>query len=183
MPVPSLRSARALVTGAAGFLGSHLCRRLLAEGAEVHATSRSARESAPHLRWWQSDLAREGAASALLREIRPDFVFHLAGQVSAAPSAALVLTAFESLVGSTVNLLAACAEIGCRRLVVTGLGAPHSLPQWAVGTAAASLPFTVVASAMTGWELVRDVCVVALFVGLALAKSLNSGQGPTRPTK
>ena len=62
----------------------------------------------------------------------------------------------------------------CRRLVVTGLGAPHSLPLWAVGAAVASLPFTIVASAMTGWEVVRDFGVVAFFVGMALAKSLNS---------
>ena len=34
------RGSRTLVTGASGFLGSHLCQRLLDCGACVHATSR-----------------------------------------------------------------------------------------------------------------------------------------------
>ena len=121
MSAGSLREVRALVTGASGFLGSNLCRRLLDDGAEVHATSRSARTSDhPRLRWWQSDLASEGSARALLREIRPDVVFHLAGQVSAAPGLPLVQPAFHSLLGSTVNLLGAVAQEGCRRVVLTG---------------------------------------------------------------
>jgi nucleoside-diphosphate-sugar epimerase len=140
MSVGSLRGARALVTGASGFLGSHLCSRLLREGADVHATSRTPREAgAQPLRWWQADLAGDGVATALLREIRPDYVFHLAGQVSAAPSAELVLPAFESLLGSTVQLLAAVHEVGCRRLVLTGsLTEPR--PE---GTDAASSPYAV----------------------------------------
>src|SRR5262245_179849 len=121
MTIGSLQGARALVTGASGFLGSHLCRRLLAEGADVHATPRAARASDdPRLRWWRTDLAADGSARALLRDVRPELVFHLAGQVSAAPSAELVLPAFHSLLGSTVNLLSAAADAGCRRLVVTG---------------------------------------------------------------
>jgi len=119
MSADSLSGSVALVTGASGFLGSNLCRCLLDAGAEVHATSRAAR-TGDRLRWWQSDLASEGAARTLLREIRPDVVFHLAGQVSAAPAASLVLPAFHSLLGSTLNLLAAVDEIGCGRVVLTG---------------------------------------------------------------
>ncbi|HEX5068035.1 MAG TPA: NAD-dependent epimerase/dehydratase family protein [Myxococcota bacterium] len=136
-----MKGATALVTGASGFLGSHLVRRLLAEGAEVHATSRSAREGGEaRLRWHRGDLAHEGEARALLRELRPDFVFHLAGQVSAAPSAELVLPAFQSLLGSTVNLLSAAAEVGCRRLVVTG---SLTEPLAAAGDGVASSPYAV----------------------------------------
>jgi nucleoside-diphosphate-sugar epimerase len=120
-PGVALQGAAVLVTGASGFLGSHLCTRLLADGAHVHATSRTARTSEhARLRWWQRDLSDPGSARALLGEIRPDVVFHLAGQVSAAPDLALVRPAFASLLGSTVSLLAAATELGCRRLVVTG---------------------------------------------------------------
>lgn len=128
MPATTVRGADVLVTGASGFLGSHLCDRLLADGARVHATSRAARTSDhPRLSWRQTDLSDDRSVLAMMREIAPDVVFHLAGQVSAAPDFALNLPAFHSLLGSTVHLLTAATEIGCRRVVVTGsLTEPHS---------------------------------------------------------
>lgn len=87
----------------------------------MHATSRAARTSDDdRLRWWQSDLASDESARALVREIRPDVIFHLAGQVSAAPDVSLVVPAFRSLLASTLNLLAAVEELGGARVVLTG---------------------------------------------------------------
>jgi len=52
-----LSGRRVLVTGARGFIGSHLCDRLSSEGAEVHAVSRyPVKEGVRGARWWQSDL-------------------------------------------------------------------------------------------------------------------------------
>lgn len=56
-----------LVTGGAGFLGSHVVERLVAAGATVH-TSRSA----------DHDLRRADACAALLAETRPQVVIHCA---------------------------------------------------------------------------------------------------------
>jgi nucleoside-diphosphate-sugar epimerase len=110
-----------LVTGASGFLGTRLCDRLLANDAEVHATSRVQRSSSnDRLRWWQTDLLQYESVQQLFDEIRPDVVFHLAGQVTAAPDLKLVLPAFHSLLGSTLNVLIASTASGCSRLVTTG---------------------------------------------------------------
>jgi UDP-glucose 4-epimerase len=112
---------KVLVTGGSGFLGSHLCRRLVDVGSEVYATSRAERgqhEQGP--RWRQTDLADIGAARELLSEVRPDIIYHLAGSVTAVPSKEFVLPTFHSLLTSTVNLLAAVTEIGCRRLILCG---------------------------------------------------------------
>ena len=64
----ALSDTRALVTGASGFLGTHLCQRLLVERAEVHAVSRSPRRSRDRdgLHWWQCDFVDAG------RRPRPD---------------------------------------------------------------------------------------------------------------
>ncbi len=52
--------------------------------------------------------------------VRPDLVFHLAGAVGASPDIALVLPTFHSLLTSTINVLVAAMEVGCRRIVLTG---------------------------------------------------------------
>lgn len=82
----------ALVTGATGQDGSYLVERLLAEGATVHALVRPGAADGtplpghpaahPHV----ADLADRPALRALLRDVAPDEVYHLAGVSSVAES-------------------------------------------------------------------------------------------------
>jgi nucleoside-diphosphate-sugar epimerase len=117
----SLRDQRVMVTGASGFLGSHLCRRLRDEGAEIYAISRSAHEDAgERFHWLQADLNDTPAIRRMLLEIRPDVVFHLSGIASAVSGLELVLPTLHSLLVSTVNLLTAAAETGIARVVLLG---------------------------------------------------------------
>ena len=67
------RNERILITGGRGFLGRHICARLLNQGVpEAHLV---APESAKY------DLTHETAVCRLLSEARPDIVIHLAAQV------------------------------------------------------------------------------------------------------
>jgi UDP-glucose 4-epimerase len=109
---------RVLVTGASGFLGSYLCRRLREEGAEIHATSRSGHNEGDGARWWQGDMADLETVRRILLEIKPEVIFHLSGLVTAASGVELVLPTLHSLLVSTVNVLTVAEEIGCRRVVL-----------------------------------------------------------------
>lgn len=112
--------AVALVTGGAGFIGSHLCARLAAAGMAVHSVSRREQAGSGSARHHTADLADFEALCRLLDEVRPDYIFHLASHVQGAPDLKHVLPAFRGNLQTTVNLLAAAAERGCRRIVLTG---------------------------------------------------------------
>ncbi len=129
MPImTSLSDAKVLITGASGFLGTHLFHRLCPISGEVHATSRTQR---PNLKggplWWQTNLEDLGAVRRLLANIKPDLIFHMSGLASAIQSVEFVLPTFHSLLTSTVNLLTAATEAGCQRVVLAGsLNEPQS---------------------------------------------------------
>ncbi len=112
---------RILVTGASGFIGSHLCRRLRGCGAELHCASREARwADEVGLRWWRGDLADTATVREMVSTIHPDLVFHLAGRAAGARDLELVIPTMRSNLLSTVNLLSAVAEQGCSRVVLAG---------------------------------------------------------------
>lgn len=110
------------MTGARGFIGSHLCKRLIAEGHEVHGVSRRAARSSDGdpMKWWQADLASYERTCALLQEIRPDVVFHLASRVTGSRELSQVVPLFQANLASTVNVLTSCAELGRIRVVLAG---------------------------------------------------------------
>jgi nucleoside-diphosphate-sugar epimerase len=115
-----IRGRVALVTGGLGFIGGALCERLRAAGATVHTASR--REAPPGAlnTHWRLDLSDADAVATLVRDARPDYVFHLASHVMGAPDLQHVLPAFRGNLQSTVNLLTELAAVGCTRFVTTG---------------------------------------------------------------
>jgi len=119
--LPSFSGRRVLVTGASGFIGSHLLRRLQSCGAELHAVTREDRSSdEAGLRWWSGDLAETGAVRNIVSAVRPEVLFHLASNVTGSRDLGLVLPTFQSNLISTVNLLTSAAECGCSRFILAG---------------------------------------------------------------
>jgi nucleoside-diphosphate-sugar epimerase len=118
-PFATLSGSTVLVTGARGFLASHLCAALTRVNSEIHATSREAIDDGVHgIKWHKVDLADTSSVRRLVGKIKPDVIFHLSGLSTAKPGLEFILPALNSLVTSTVNLLVAATEIGCQRIVL-----------------------------------------------------------------
>ncbi len=122
---------KVLVTGAAGFIGMHVCERLLARGDEVvgvdnlndyYAVSlkqaRLARLTpAPRFRFFRLDIADRDGIAALFAAERPQQVINLAAQAGVRYSLQNPHSYVDSNVVGFVNLLEGCRHNGIEHLV------------------------------------------------------------------
>lgn len=120
--VGSFAGQRVLVTGGAGFIGSHLVEALLRAGAAVRVLDNLATGSLENLQgslnrieWMEADVRDPDACRDACREA--DVVLHLAALGSVPRSIADPVTSNEVNVSGTLNLLVAAREAGVRRLV------------------------------------------------------------------
>ena len=121
--------SKVVVTGAAGFIGSHLCDRLLADGHEVvgidsftdyysrdrkEANLQAARTN-PAFRLVEADLVTASVSQALAGA---SVVFHLAGQPGVRPSWGSMFDPYvQANIVATQRLLEALREIPIKRLI------------------------------------------------------------------
>ncbi|MEU1385879.1 MULTISPECIES: NAD-dependent epimerase/dehydratase family protein [unclassified Nonomuraea] len=114
-----------LVTGAAGFIGSHLAARLRVLGAQVHAVSRRPQRARHGEIWHQARLDDAGDTARLFRSVRPDLLFHLAGEVTGSRGDEVVRATLESNVVGAVNVLSAAREHGVRTVFTGSIEEPR----------------------------------------------------------
>lgn len=108
-------SPRVFITGASGFVGSYITRRLLQEGLQVTALRRSSSgllpEYMPGLTWVQGDITDMPLITELVTDT--DWVIHAAAMVSFLSSDRNLL--FKTNIEGTANLVNACLDSNVQR--------------------------------------------------------------------
>ncbi|NYZ75454.1 NAD-dependent epimerase/dehydratase family protein [Candidatus Micrarchaeota archaeon] len=124
---------KALVTGGAGFIGSHVVGLLLENGFEtavVDNLSTGKKGNVNPVASLQAvDITNEGALEQVFVKEKPEIVFHLAAQANARVSAENPLfDAKTNLLGS-INVLECCRKHGVKKIVYSSSCAVYGKPQ------------------------------------------------------
>ena len=123
--------AKVLVTGAAGFIGFHLCKRLLGRNDEVVGLDNlntyydvnlkigrlKQIEGEKHFRFVKADLAERDAIAKLFMEKKFDIVVNLAAQAGVRYSLINPYVYVESNISGFLHILEACRHHGTKHLV------------------------------------------------------------------
>jgi UDP-glucose 4-epimerase len=116
------KPTKVLVTGGAGFIGSHLAQQLVALGHEVRVIDNlstgheeNLRAFATHLDFVQGDLRDDRACRRAVSGV--EMVYHVAALPSVPRSLTDPWASHDSNVNATVKLLLACRDAGVRRVV------------------------------------------------------------------
>jgi nucleoside-diphosphate-sugar epimerase len=121
---------RVVLTGATGFIGANLARRLLTDGHEVSVFLRPGcsfwriEDIRGDLRVVDVDLQDEAGVAAALRQVRPDWIFNLAAHGAYPWQSELRAMLMTNVLG-TVHLLEAAVATGFEAFVQTGTSSEY----------------------------------------------------------
>ena len=153
---------KVLLTGATGFIGSHVARLLARKGHEVHAVVRDSGDMwriadiAPRLHLMRCDLLDDEAVGDHLDRIRPEMCLHLAWY--AEPGAYLRSNANLEMLIASVRLASRLAVLGCRRFVGVGSCFEYDLSYGYLSEATPSKPDTLYAASKAAlWTLLEQL--------------------------
>lgn len=117
-----------LVTGGAGYIGSHTCVEMLDAGHEIvivdnfynscpEALNRIKELSGKDFKFYECDIRDREGLDKIFAEEKIDAVIHFAGLKAVGESCAKPLEYYENNVGGTITLCEAMRDAGCKRIV------------------------------------------------------------------
>jgi UDP-arabinose 4-epimerase len=123
--------ARVLVTGGAGYIGSHTCKALARAGHEPVVYDSLEHGFRDFVRWGpleQGDMLDGERLAAVIRAHRPEAVLHFAAYIAAGESVENPGKYYRNNVGGSLSLLQAMRDEGIGRLVFSSTAAVYGNP-------------------------------------------------------
>lgn len=132
-----------LVTGGAGYIGSHTCVELLNEGYDVvvvdnlynaskKVLDRVKEITGKDVTFYENDIRDYDAMNSVFAKEKPDAVIHFAGLKAVGESVEKPLEYYENNIGGTISLCRAMRENGCKNIIfsssATVYGEPAFIP-------------------------------------------------------
>jgi len=132
---------KVLVTGGAGYIGSHTCVELLEAGHEVfvidnlcngHEAALDRIQSITNceLQFMNADIRDTNVLDVIFKTFEPDVVIHFAGLKAVGESFADPVKYYDVNVGGSISLLTAMSETGCNNIVFSSSATVYGDPQY-----------------------------------------------------
>ena len=132
---------RVLVTGGAGYIGSHTCVELLEAGHEVFVVDNlcNGHEAALErvrgitnceLQFMNADIRDTNTLDKIFNRFKPEAVIHFAGLKAVGESVTDPLKYYEVNVGGSISLLSAMSKAGCENIVFSSSATVYGIPQY-----------------------------------------------------
>ncbi|MDA9277866.1 UDP-glucose 4-epimerase GalE [Amylibacter sp.] len=132
---------RVLVTGGAGYIGSHTCVELLEAGHEVFVVDNlcNGHEAAlervrgianRELQFMNADIRDSNALDNIFNTFKPDSVIHFAGLKAVGESVADPLMYYDVNVGGSISLLTAMSKAECNNIVFSSSATVYGKPEY-----------------------------------------------------
>ena len=128
---------KVLVTGGAGFIGSHIVDLLIKKGYEVVIIDNLSTGKKEYLnkkaKFYEADIAKPEQISPVFEKEKPDYVIHAAAQVMLRRSLEQPVFDAKTNILGTINVLEACRNNHVKKIIYTStggarVGEPEYLP-------------------------------------------------------
>lgn len=119
-------NSKVMITGGNGFIGSHIVKRMVREGADVAVIARESSDlwrieaELPYINIIKCDLKDEKAIEESVYKVKPEYIFHMAAYGVDFRQQNYAEAANSNIIG-TINLLESIRKSGgCRKFLYTG---------------------------------------------------------------
>ncbi len=131
---------KVLLTGGAGYIGSHTCIELLAAGHEAvivdnysnskpEALNRIREISGKDFKFYEADCCDKEALRKIFTENKIDAVIHFAGLKAVGESVRIPISYYRNNIDSSLALLEVMEEVGCNKIVFSSSATVYGVPK------------------------------------------------------